>query len=169
MIPLTELPWPPQGRRKPHPVVVLRAGAWRGAYRLFPTDLHIPPVPRRIYLLTTSTSTKGAAAQEERLERWPGHFSSEWKTSQGNPPEAWIPPSTGKLFHAASCATPLGASAKTQQAELCKHDAVKSSLEANLPSIWSHCDPHGQQGLPTVHTPGDFRIVSPSQPPNSQC
>ena len=98
---------PPQGCRKPHPVMALRAEAQRGAYRLFPTDLHVPPIPWRSDLLTTSTSTQAAAAQEERLERRPGDSPSERKTNQGNLPQAWMPPITDKVFHAASCATPL--------------------------------------------------------------
>lgn len=100
---------------------------------------------------------------------------SVWKGGQGTSPvngkqtkeachKPGYPPSTKELFHAASCETLCWASAKTQ----CKHDTVKSLFEANTPSIWSHCDPHAQQGLPTVHTPRGSRIVSPSQPPNSQ-
>lgn len=132
---------PPQGRRKPHPVTALRAAARHGAYRLFPTDWSISPMPWRSDLLTTSTSTQGVAAREECLERQPGDIPSEQKRNQGNLPQAWILLFPEKLFHAASCATPLWSQCQDQRTELCEHDAMKSSLEANSPSIRSHCDP----------------------------
>lgn len=79
-----------------------------GAYRLFPTDLHIPPMPWRSDLLTTPSSMQGAAAKDGCLEREPGDFLSEWKTNRKNLPQAWIldTPSTDGLFYAAFCAIP---------------------------------------------------------------
>ena len=105
MIPLTELPRASSGMQKAPSCDGDEGRSTAGAYRQFPTDLHIPPVPWRSDLLTTSTLMQGAAAQEACLERWQGDFFGEQKTNQGKLPQAWIPPSTDKLLYAASCET----------------------------------------------------------------
>lgn len=107
MIPLIELPPASSGMQKAPSCDGAEGSGMAWSLQAFPTDLHVPPIPWRSDLLTISTSTQAAAAQEERLERRPGESPSERKTNQGNLPQAWIPPITDKVFHAASCATPL--------------------------------------------------------------